>query len=212
MKSLMDIDKIMLTLAKKRPVFTSEADFQLELAWTIRELYPKYSIRMEYPPIFDTSKHIDIVVFTEKNKMIPIELKYKTKGCELESRGERFILKNHLAKDINCYLYLFDIHRIELFKKSYTEQFGEGYTIMVTNDLTYSNPPQKKDCIYKEFSISNNIKKGVHKWSEKASSGTIKGVAQPIKLDSDYPVEWKTYSILESEKAGKFIYLVNKIN
>ena len=35
-----DVNQIMQKLAERRKIFVSEADFQLEMAWTIREFYP----------------------------------------------------------------------------------------------------------------------------------------------------------------------------
>lgn len=62
----------------RRKVFSSEADFQLALAWTIKDVYrDSVDVRMEYCPDFDLNMHIDIVVFVG-DKWIPIELKYKT--------------------------------------------------------------------------------------------------------------------------------------
>ena len=68
----------MQKLKEKRTIFVSEADFQLELAWIIKDEYPNAKVRLEYCPAFDLSMHIDILVIIDR-KWIPIELKYKTK-------------------------------------------------------------------------------------------------------------------------------------
>ena len=78
--------------------------------------------------------HIDILVIID-NKWIPIEIKYKTKGCCKNIDNEIYNLKNHGAKDVNCYLYLKDIHRIEIIKENVPD-FAEGYTVFVTNELS----------------------------------------------------------------------------
>ena len=96
---MFDIYKIIGKLKNKRQIFTSEADFQLELAWIIKEEYPNTKVRLEYCPSFDLNMHIDILVIYD-NKWIPIELKYKTKCCNKLINGEIFNLKNHGAKDV----------------------------------------------------------------------------------------------------------------
>ena len=90
-----DVDKLMQELSLKRKIFVSEADFQLELAWLIKERYPMATVRMEYSPQFNTDMHIDILVLFD-GKWFPIELKYKTKGCRKIIDGEIYNLKNQL--------------------------------------------------------------------------------------------------------------------
>lgn len=208
--ALINMDLVIAKLKAKRKVFVSEADLQLEMAWIIKEEYPYAKVRLEYCPEFDLSMHIDILVMFN-DKWIPIELKYKTKGCCKNVDNEIYNLKNHSAKDVNCYLYLKDIQRIEKIRQNAPE-FVEGYTVFVTNDLSYAKPPKKPDCVYKQFSLENNIiKNGVLNWSEKASKGTKKNCEIPICLQGDYVMSWKTYSKLDDTNTGQFIYLINKI-
>ena len=112
-----DILKVVEYLKNKRKIFISEADFQFEMAWAIKELYPEAKVRLEYCPEFEPSMHIDILVIID-SKWIPIELKYKTKKCFKTIDNEAFILKEHSAKDVNCYLYLKDLQRIEHIKEN----------------------------------------------------------------------------------------------
>ena len=87
-----DIELVISKLKNKRKVFVSEADFQLEMAWIIKQEYPNAKVRLEYCPTFDFNMHIDILVVID-NQWIPIELKYKTKGCQKEIDNEIFNLK-----------------------------------------------------------------------------------------------------------------------
>ena len=130
---LINIDLILHKLKEKRTIFVSEADLQLELAWIIKDEYPHAKVRLEYCPAFDLNMHIDILVILD-GKWIPIELKYKTKGCQKIVDGEYYDLKNHSAKDVNCYAYLKDIQRIESIKSN-VSSFQEGYAILLTNEL-----------------------------------------------------------------------------
>lgn len=207
---IFDIELIVSKLKSKRKIFVSEADLQLELAWIIKDEYPNAKVRLEYCPAFDLNMHIDILVILD-NKWIPIELKYKTKGCCKKIDNEIYNLKNHGAKDVNCYLYLKDVQRIETIRDNVSE-FAEGYTIFITNELSYTKKPIKPNCVYKEFSLAEGIEKcGVLDWSEHTGAGTKKNCEKPIHLKGNYPINWKLYSKIDNSNAGTFIYLVNKI-
>ncbi|MDY5616730.1 MAG: hypothetical protein SPF34_07520 [Helicobacter sp.] len=213
-----DMAKIIEKLQDKRQIFCSEADFQLEMAWVIKEMYPDAKVRLEYVPTFNDKMHIDILVFIS-NKWIPIELKYKTKNSKKEEMIDKktqevFNLKDQGAKDISCYLYLKDIMRIESIKEQEKNNFKEGYAVFLTNDKIYLKSPQKNDCVYKEFSLENGITKhGELKWAEHTGAGTKKGIEEPIKLKGIYKMEWKEFSNVDKERKsdGTFYYLVTKI-
>ncbi|WP_086270244.1 hypothetical protein [Campylobacter devanensis] len=212
-----NMTEVIKTLQGKRQIFCSEADFQLEMAWVIKERYRDAKVRLEYVPTFDDKMHIDILVFIS-NEWIPIELKYKTKNSKKEKMTDQitqevFNLKNQGAKDINCYLYLKDIMRIESIKEQEKNNFKEGYAVFLTNDETYLNPPQKNNCVYKDFSLEDGaIKKGKLEWAEHTGDGTKKGIEDPITLKGSYKMEWKKFSNVAEERSdGTFYYLVTKI-
>ncbi len=207
---MLDIQGCINELRKKRHIFVSEADFQLELAWILKDKYPLAKVRCEYTPSFDPNMHIDILVIKD-GKWIPIELKYKTKGCIKELAGDVYNIKNHGAKDVNCYLYLKDIQRIETVRAN-VPTFEEGYTIFITNEKSYLKSPQKSDCVYKDFSLAENeVKHGIMDWAEGTGAGTKKGMEEPISLADSYPIHWDEYSKLDDSNTGTFWYLVNHI-
>lgn len=45
---MIDLPPVMSALAKDRPVFHSEADFQHALAWEIHRRWPETSVRLEF--------------------------------------------------------------------------------------------------------------------------------------------------------------------
>ena len=211
-----DMEKIIEKLQGKRQIFCSEADFQLEMAWVIKEMYRDAEVRLEYVPTFDDKMHIDILVFIN-NEWIPIELKYKTKKSKKakmtdQITKESFNLKNQEAKNIGCYLYLKDIERIERIKEAVKNNFKEGYAVFLTNDETYRNRPRKINCDYKDFSLEDEriIERGEPpKW---ASAKKNKGIEDPIILKGIYKMEWNEFSKVDKERSdGTFYYLVTKI-
>ena len=211
-----DMEKIIEKLQGKRQIFCSEADFQLEMAWVIKEMYRDAEVRLEYVPTFDDKMHIDILVFIN-NEWIPIELKYKTKKSKKEKMTDQitqegFNLKNQGAKNIGCYLYLKDIERIERIKEAVKNNFKEGYAVFLTNDETYRNRPRKINCDYKDFSLEDEriIERGEPlKW---ASAKKNKGIEDPIILKGIYKMEWNEFSKVDKERSdGTFYYLVTKI-
>ena len=204
-----DIKLIIDNLKNKRKIFVSERDLQLEMALTIKKLYPNAKIRLEYCPSFDLNMHIDILVIID-SKWYPVELKYKTRGCKKIVDNEIFNLKNHGAKDVNSYLYLKDIVRIEKIKNN-VEEFEKGYAVFITNDLSYMNKPNE-NVIFEDFSLENEIiKKGMLCWKENASKGTMGKNEQPIILKGSYKLKWQLYSRLDNENNGTFMYLISEI-
>lgn len=206
-----NIYRIIDKLKIKRPIFTSEADLQLELAWVIKEEYPNAKVRMEYCPAFDPNMHIDILVKIN-GKWIPIELKYKTKRYQKIIDNEIYNLRTHGAKDQNCYLYLKDIERIEKIKEN-ANCFQEGYTIFVTNELSYLKKPNSDNVVYYQFSLEDGIiKNGELDWNEKTGEGTKRNYGKSIVLKNQYKIIWQDYSKIDESKAGMFKILINKIS
>lgn len=204
---LFKIDEVINNLKIKRPIFVAEADFQLEMAWVIKELYPNAKVRLEYCPEFDYTMHIDILVIINE-KWIPIELKYKTKKAIIGYKNEIFHLKNHSAKDLNSYLYLKDLERIEKIKDN-VNNFEKGYTVFITNDICYKKAPIKDSCNYIDFSLEDGIiKKGNLNWKEQKGVVTKKDYQNSILLKNSYLIKWNEYSKINEEK---FIILINEI-
>ena len=202
-----DIKSILDKLFTNNKVFNSEADFQLELAMYIKNKYKdKCKIVLEYCPGYmkDKNVYIDILVIINNHKY-PIELKYKTKEAIEEYDGIKYYLKEHGAKNINCYLYWNDVKRIEDFKKN-DKSFKKGYTIFLTNDEIYLKAP-RSNASYKEFSIhpSDDKKCKDLKWQKKSKLKTI-------HLDGVYYTQSdKNWFTIKSNTKTQFYYLINEI-
>ena len=205
----LDMDQLMTELSKKREIFVSEADFQLELAWLIKEQYPDAKVRLEYCPALQKNMRLDILV-TIDGKWIPIELKYKKKGFKAQIEDEYYDLRDHGAKDHGCYDYLKDIQRIETLKKK-APPFQEGYAILLTNDPAFRVKPKSKDAHYSAFSIHEGaVKHGTMDWGPGTGDGTKgRDRAASITLAGSYKMHWKPYSEMEG---ATFQVLISKIS
>ena len=84
---MLDMDGLMGSLADTRKVFHSEADFQHALAWRIHQAMPESQVRLEVDvmQVEHRRRFLDIWLPLEG---IAIELKYKTRGLELEQDDE----------------------------------------------------------------------------------------------------------------------------
>lgn len=209
----MDINFVLEQLLSEKRIYVSEADFQFAFAWKIKELYPDATVRLEYIPwLFDVNMHIDIVVF-DQGRMIPIELKYKTKLINITINGEYLYLKNHSAQDVGRYDFLSDIQRLERLIESNLYPVDDAYAIMMTNDAGYWNKSIRSGTVNPpvddEFRIHEGaVLAGNRCWKENAGAGTKKNRENPISLKGAYKVSWMPY---EPEDKCLFKYAVIKI-
>lgn len=227
-----NLERVLKDLIKERTIFASEADFQLALAWKIKEAYSDVEVRCEYPIKLEEGYiHLDIMVF-KRNGWIPIELKYKTttlnyadKCSIVKEDGVEYCLKNQGAKDLGCYDYRKDIYRIENIrgKKIGGKPFLKGYTVFLTNDSSYLKPPRIINGLkpfYYSFSIhgfdekKNPVDNYITEeadWLRGAGEGTKKGRDKVITLSQDYKCEWKTNDSLKIWDKDIFKYLLHEI-
>jgi len=181
---------VVKSLAKKRPVFHSEADFQFALAWELKRKFRKADIRIERPFGGELNEYLDIQVCIGDD-IYPIELKYKTKELKIEISNEKFHLKDQGAQNHGSYDFLWDIKRIE--KLSRDKKFKTGFVIWLTNDMGYLTPPKNKKVGYAKFSVydGREIKaRQPMKWQGQTAT---RGRDTPISLKNDYTIGWKDY-------------------
>src|ERR1700676_109598 len=133
---ILDIPHVLETLAKRRRVFHSEADFQYALAWEIHEAQPDAAIRLELPVRASDGRtvHVDLFV-TCGHQRFAIELKYKTEELNVRDGAEHFSLRSHSAQDTGRYDFLADVARLERYVAS--EENVIGYALMLSNDRKY---------------------------------------------------------------------------
>ncbi len=208
MNKSFDIDLVMDKLRAKRKIFRDENDFKQELSDIIQDLYDNVRVNIEYPANFNTKKAIDIVV-KMNTEYYPIEVKYKRKQYKGIVDSIEYSLPSDNAQTENSYRIVEDIERIERFRDN-EPMFNKGYTLFLTNDLSYLNEP-KETSQYKVFSVhQGNTLNGTLTWAEGSSKLEDKKFSSPIILNGTYTMNWKEYSNLDS-KNGKFMYLLNEI-
>ena len=193
---MFNIHNMMAELARSRPVFHSEADFQHALAWRIHETVPESQIRLEFKPFpaDDRQIYLDIWVPTEG---IALELKYFTRSLVTVHKDEFFFLKNQAAEDLGRYDFLKDIHRLEDFLRR-REDAKAGFSVLLTNNQGYWNLPRDGNPVDAAFRLyEGRTITGELAWSARASQGTTKGRAEPISISNSYNVRWRDYSTLE---------------
>ena len=81
----LSISGALAALAKQRPVFHSEADFQHAIAWEIHERLPRASVRLERPvEVSHLNKLLHVDIWIEQDgDVIALELKYKTRALQV---------------------------------------------------------------------------------------------------------------------------------
>ena len=205
----MDLERAMRELSRERPIFHSEADFQHALAWKIHEIYPRWKIRLERR-LYVKGRKLYVDIYIQNDHIFIVELKYKTRGFIYSINGERYVLKDQSAQDIDRYDFVKDISRIEECVEEIDDSYG--YAIFLTNDPNYWRTPIKEDSIDRDFRIHDGrMLHGELKWSERASKGTTMGREKPIILKGRYRIRWRDYSNLGG-RYGRFRYILLPID
>lgn len=212
MKSSITIDRAFMTarinaLATKK-IFWSEVDFQLALAWEIKQTLPEADICLERRYMNDSGEpmYIDVCV-TYQGRLYPIELKYKTRQVEIPDADNQLIsLKAHGACDLGRYGFLKDIARIENLSKK--ENFERGFAIILTNDPLYYTANQRKS-VDIEFKIheGKTVGPGTPAWRSEANWTKE---YPPLTLSGTYTCHWFPYDY-PYDKSGAFKVLICEI-
>ena len=186
----------MRTLASKRPVFHSEADFQHALAMQIAGAEPGVQIRLEYRPFSHERIYLDLWV-SEGSRKLAIELKYKTRAASIDWLGERFDLANQGAQDLGAYDVWKDVQRVESVCAQ--REDVDGYVIFLSNDTTYWSEPASDVTVGSAFRLhEGRVAGGGLFWASHAGEGTMKNRENPVVLNGTYRIAWHDYSRLGS--------------
>jgi len=205
---VIDVCSILNSLATRRPIFHSEADFQHEFAWELRGIDPACEVRLEVPSNREGVGTTDLVV--RRNGVVHgIELKYLKKQFKFDHPNEIFRLKSHGAPDQRRYDVLKDIQRLERFNELFR---GSSFAIVLTNDPTYWNGGVTGNTIDADFRLNHGrVVNGELSWAKHAGAGSIKGREPTISLAGTYELRWADYSLLPGV-AGAFRHLCIEVN
>jgi len=197
-QKIMQMHQLLASLAKTRPVFHSEADFQHALAWEFHLSRPTASIRLEQP-VADpgNSVHLDLLV-KDRSHHVAVELKYKTRKAHITCDEEQFQLRSQSAQDQGRYDFLMDIKRIESYVEAHPG--AEGYALLLTNDPTYWQESRKAHAVDTAFRIhEGRTINGKLAWGVGASEGTKLKRQLEISMRSSYDIVWRDFSDIDHQ-------------
>ena len=200
-----DMVDALSALAERRPVFHSEADFQHELAWIIRELHPGIAPRLERPvELGDQRGHVDLWLHEGAANTV-IELKYGTRKTAFVVDGEGYDLRDG-APD----WFRYDIWKDAARTESLVDggEANAGFVIALSNDHLLWNKGSR-EAISGAFSTHDgNEINGSLAWNPSAGPGSTRGRESPIELGGHYVTHWQPYSNPGSGSGGEFRCLV----
>lgn len=205
---MLDIDNVMIELARQRPVFHSEADFQHAFAWCIHARKRDGDVRLEYKPLPSEPMYLDLWLPAVG---VAMELKYCTRELKIEYNSESFALRDQRAQDTRRYDFLRDIQRLELVCRQ-RRGVRAGVAVILTNDHLYWKQPSRPNTVDAAFRLQDGRRAtGDMTWSKRASPGTIKGREKPIRLAGSYDFQWRDYAGFGETRHGQFRYLAVRV-
>lgn len=187
-------------LARVRPVFHSEADFQHALAWHVQLSSPSLLVRLETRPV--PGVHLDLLVSDPADgHRLAVELKYLTDLWSGDVGGENFNLLRHGASDMRSYDCVKDIGRIE---RVLAEGLADaGAVLVLTNDPSYWTAPGRGRVTNADaFRLHEGLVLSGHRaWGPNTGAGTMAGGRTlPIELAGNYPLQWEDYSLVRGKR------------
>ncbi len=203
---MVEPDQLMETLARSRPLFHSEADFQHTFAWELHRVNSDWDIRLEVPVrTIAGAIHLDVRA-SSQSAQVAIELKYKTRGLATSVNGEDFALANQAAQDLGRYDFFKDLSRVEAFAQGNADR--TGCAIFLTNDSAYWKAPTSSSHGYADFAMNDGRGvSGTLSWGDRASLGTRRGREDSIAIHGHYLLRWMPYSSVVAKSYGEFRYL-----
>jgi hypothetical protein len=198
---MIDLHKTMASLAKRRPFFCSEADFQQALAWEIHLMNGTADIRLERRM---EECRLDMWI-RDAQRCIIVELKYPTAGSTIPEDGEEFVLRNHGAQDLVMYGIFHDLQRVENLVAG-TDR--TGYVIALTNDPRYWQKDYSPTSGFSAFRTGEGREVG----PKVLRPGVrILTRTESIPISGHYCLQWRQYSTIKDVRHGEFKYLLLEV-
>jgi hypothetical protein len=207
---MVDLRGVLSGLAGKRPVFHSEADFQVAFAWELQRSFPDSKIRLEYKPFPAERFYLDIL-FRLGQTAAAIELKYPTRRLSGVVHGESFELRDQAAQDVIRYDFVKDLVRLERIAREVPGTVG--YAILLTNDSSYWKESLRPRSVDAAFRLDEaRTLAGQLAWAAHAGAGTVIRREAALTLSGNYQLGWLDYSQVPSSRYGRFRYLLVEID
>lgn len=186
-----DSEPIEYSLWRLEGLFHKEDHFKLEFALTLSKLLENQGaggkIRLEWNT--EHAGDVDLAIRT-RNRVIPIELKYKTKGADIHDTrfNEKFQISRHADYNHGMYSFIEDISNLEALSKEYDTY---GYAIFLTNNPNYWE--KKEGAVYDQLRIyDGRVLEGELDWTDERD--WQQGMEDPVSLDNRYELNWLDYS------------------
>ncbi len=185
------IEPLMERLARRRPIFHSEKDFQHEVALELCAMDPTLQLRLEYPFGLGARASLDILL-RKDGVQAGLELKYLCRSAYAVVDGEEFRLSHQSAHDIRRYDVCKDVVRMEGF----CERFGATAGVLIlTNDPAYWSPRRRTDTFDADFNLADLRRLGgTLAWAAGTGKGTTKGREAALVISGSYTLEWRDFA------------------
>lgn len=199
-----NLPAILDKLARVRPIFHSEADFQFALAWGLGQVHQSVKTRLETRPrewatlvseelgLLRASLDIEV---TSGEARLGIEVKYlKKPNWSKEYEGELFAFGNGVV-DHSRYDVIRDVVRIERYVESGPQRSG-AVIVLASNPVFWNSPrASDRERVDDSFGIHQGQRlSGARSWAAHAGAGTIKGRSTPLDVRGEYDIAWVNYS------------------
>ena len=189
---MFDIHHILAELAKERPIFESEVEFQHELAYWIRSNMSGLLLHFEakaYPEPYHKQR-LDLAI---PEIRVGIELKYSPKDTEETWQDRRYTL---IQADDSAQRYDFvkDIERLECLCGE--PEWERAFAIMLANDQKLWNPSRKKNPPPKDHAFRLDEGRELRGTLDWAFDSKRRDRRIPLHLQHRYRPAWKNYGNL----------------
>jgi hypothetical protein len=200
------VDAAMGRLARRRPLFHSEADFQLALAWELQHADSAAQLRLEQRVMANPPIALDILMRVN-GRRYAFELKYLKRALEIVIDDEPFKLATG-APDVEHYDILNDVTRLERLTDSGVCDAGCALVLTNVDDFWKPRATGARVTGFDEFRLFDGRElQGELTWGASAGPGTRRGREAAIVLRGTYTTHWRPYSHLGDGRAHELRYL-----
>lgn len=197
------------SLAERRPLFHSEADFQHELAWELRGGNPALQLRLERP-MSQKSGYIDLLVLGEaQHHATGIELKLHKDSLSYATTNECFEYSGNAPLDGSRSEFWNDVSRLERWV--HDNAMRAGFAVMLTNSPDLWDPAKVRDRPTNDHAFRMHEGSTVTGQLDYIGSSIGKYGESKIVLTGQYACRWRPYSRVGPEPTKQFKYLVIEV-